>query len=223
MDFENKLEIGAGIYTASEIAHILRLPYYKVQRWITNYWDGKLGKEFAQQYSWKTGDSRAVSFHTLVEFYVMLQFAEVGVKTHQVLLAHQELTKWFNTAFPFAHKDVISNIRSDGNKIFLERGNEVITLDGSKQLNLQFIQIFFKKLEFDNDSLAARLWPLGKSKSIIIDPNRKFGHPVIGKTNIYPETINNHIKAGDPIEYISYVYNISKKEVQDALEYCNAA
>jgi hypothetical protein len=46
MEFENQLKLGIGIYTPSEIAKILRLPYHKVLRWIDKYWDGELGKEY---------------------------------------------------------------------------------------------------------------------------------------------------------------------------------
>lgn len=52
--FENKLEIGLGLYTTSEVAQILQLPYYKVHKWINDYWDGELGREFERKYSWNS-------------------------------------------------------------------------------------------------------------------------------------------------------------------------
>lgn len=223
MIFENKPQLGLGIYTPAEISQILRLPYYKVNRWIDKYWDGELGLEFEKRYSWKSDNSKAVSFHTLVEFYVMVQFSEAGVKTRSVLEAHKELSKTYGTPFPFALKEVLDSIRTDGKKIYFSREGNTITLDGSRQLNLDFIQVFFKKLEFDSDSLASRFWPLGKENSILIDPERKFGHPVVNDKNIYPETIFNHYKSGDPIEYISLVYNLTEKEVKDAINYLEAA
>ena len=119
MNFENILTIGNGIYTVSDLANILQLPYRKVNRWLSEYWDGKLGKEFKGKYSWRVDNTRAVGFHTLVEFYVMMQFAEAGVKTAQVLKAHSELSKSHNTNFPFAQKEVIENISTDGKKIYL--------------------------------------------------------------------------------------------------------
>ena len=223
MEFENQLEIGNGIYTPSEIAKILRVPYAKVFRWITKYWDGELGKEFAERYSWKVENSMAVSFHTLVEFHSLMQFAEAGVKTRQVLEAHKDLSGTYDTAFPFAMKEVLDNIKTDGFKIYLSKNRDVVTLDGTRQLNLDFIRFFFRKLDFDSGNIATRFWPLGKEKSILIDPKRKFGHPVIDDRNIYPETIHGHYIAGDPIAYISHVYNLSEKQIQYALEFCEAA
>jgi uncharacterized protein (DUF433 family) len=223
MIFENKPQLGLGIYTPAEIAQILRLPYYKVNRWIDKYWDGELGQEFEKRYSWKTDKSKAVSFHTLVEFYVMMQLADAGVKTRKVLEAHKELSQFYNTSFPFALREVLDGVNTDGKRIFLSVDDYTITLDGTKQFNLGFIKVFFKKLEFDSNNLASRLWPLGKEKSVLIDPERKFGHPVLEMKNIFPETIYGHYKAGDPIEYISYVYKVTEKEVRDAIEFIDAA
>jgi len=41
MNFENKPKLGLGIYTASEIAQILRVPYRKVYIWMNKYWAWK--------------------------------------------------------------------------------------------------------------------------------------------------------------------------------------
>lgn len=224
MEFENTLQLGIGIYTPSEIAQILRISYAKVSRWINKYWDGELGLEYESRYSWTTGNSKAVSFHTLVEFYVMMQLSEAGVNTRKILIAHQKLSKEFNTAFPFALNTVLQGIFTDGNKIYFKIDNDtLITLDGTKQLNLQFIQVFFKNLDFDSDNLASKFYPLGKKNSIVVDPKRKFGHPVVGDSNIYPETIYSLYKAGENKKYISYLYDLKPKEVNDAISYCLAA
>lgn len=219
MKFENKLSIGNGIYTVPDIAKILGLPYKKVDTWLSKYWDGKLGKLYQDHYSWRVDDTRAVGFHTLVEFYVMMQFAEAGVKTSNVLKAHQELSKMFNTKFPFAQKQVINNIKTDGNKVFFKHKGATVTLDGSKQFNLEFINIFFKNLEFDNKHLATRLWPLGKKKTVVCDPNHKFGQPVIDGTNVQTEVIFNLYKAKEPIPFIAQLYELPEKKIRDAINF----
>ncbi|ERM80174.1 hypothetical protein P872_22275 [Rhodonellum psychrophilum GCM71 = DSM 17998] len=217
--FENKPEIGKGIYTLKDVATILHLPYAKVHRWVCTYWDGKLGKEFQLQYSWERDGSRAVSFHTVVELYIMIQLAEKGVKTSDVLKAHQRLSEIYLTPFPFAQKEVLEEINTDGTTIFWKNGENLVSLNGSNQFNLNIIKFFFKKLEFDGE-VVSKLWPMGKDHSIVIDPLRKFGHPIIEGKNIYPETIYGHFKAGDPLNYISYIYQITEKEAEDAINYC---
>ncbi len=221
MNFENTLTIGKGCYTAPEIAHILQIPYDKVRRYMLTYWDGTLGKAFGKKYSWEVDNSRAVSFHTLVEFYVMMQLAEAGVKTKDVLKAHLELSKKHNTAFPFAQKDLLQGINTDGKKIFLTIGEDTLSLDGTNQFNLILIKQFFKNLEFDGAEMASKFWPMGKGTSVVVDPHRKFGHPVLNSKNIYPEVLHNHILAGDPIPYIALIFEISEKEVEDAIQYCD--
>ena len=83
MDFENKVEIGNGIYTLPDLAKILDLDYYKIRRLLNEYWDKRFAKDFRSKYSWLVGNSRAVSFHTLIEFYIFYQFKDLGVSTQK--------------------------------------------------------------------------------------------------------------------------------------------
>lgn len=136
MNFENKPKIGIAIYTAGDIAQILRVPYRKVYTWMNKYWDAKLGEVYGTKYSWQMDSTRVVSFHTFVEFYVMMRSSEAGVKQKQVLQAHSELSDIYNTAFPFAHIKVLKGIRSDGKHIYLETKEGTIELNGMKQFNL---------------------------------------------------------------------------------------
>lgn len=221
--FENTPKIGIGIFTIREVASILRLPYPKVLRWVKEYWDGRLGKLFQTQYSWMIDGSRAVSFHTVVELYVMIQLSDKGVKTSEVLLAHQKLSQIYKTHFPFAQRQVLEEIQTDGKRIFWKHGEDIVSLNGSDQFNLNIIRVFFKMLDFGEEDVVSRLWPMGKDKAIVIDPTRKFGHPIIDGKNIYPETIFEHFKAGDPIPYIAHIYQITEKEAEDAINYCKLA
>lgn len=220
MIFENKPKIGLGSFTVKEIAEILNIKYDRVHRWMNVYWDGKLGKEYGEKYSWVTDGKRAVSFHTFVEFYIMMLFSEAGVKPAKVLEAHKELSKMHNTAFPFAKKEVIKNIYTDGKLIYRDNFDSIVSLDGSKQLNLNLIRQFYTNLEFDDESLASKFYPLGKDKSILVDPHRKFGHPVFKNSNLFPEVLFQHYKAGDSIDYLAAVFEINRDEIADAIQYC---
>lgn len=220
---ENKLQLGNGIYTIQEISQLLQIPYHRATSWISKYWNGELGQVYEYNHSWQVDHTKAVGFHTFVEFYVMMQFAESGVNISQVLEAHRILSTELKTPFPFAQKQVLENISTDGKKIYLRKNGDTITLDGSRQLNLDFIKMFFKRLDFGKDLLASRFWPMGKEKGIVCDPNHRFGQAVIEGTNIQAEAIYRMHLATEPLKFIAELYSIPIKKVEDAVAFYNSA
>ncbi len=221
MKFENEAEIGKGIYTVSDISSILDLKYHKVRRLLTEYWDKRFAERLGEKYSWKLNNSRAVSFHTLIEFYTFFQLKESGVSTSSILKAHTDLSESYNTAFPFAQSSILSRINCFGKRIVFELNeNEIIDLDSTKQLNLKFIKDFMKKLDFGKDSLAERLYPKGKKSSVVVDPKHQFGQPTIKGTNLLPDTLYYLHKSKESKKFIAESYGIRIKQVNDAIEYC---
>jgi len=215
----NTLEIGNGIFTISDIARILGIPYRKVNRWMSDYWNGKLALHYKHNY-W-IEDTKSVNFHTMIEIYVMMKFTEAGVNTNKIIEAHKELSQIYKTDFPFAEKKILDNIKTDKYKIYLQADNDIISLDASKQLNLELIKLFFKNLEFDNNTLVSRFYPLGKKHKIVCDPDHKFGQPTIAGTNIQTEVIFRLHKAGEPIPFIANIYDISEQEIKDVIDFHN--
>jgi uncharacterized protein (DUF433 family) len=224
MDLTNYLGLGNGIYTMPDVSNILGVPNSIVNRYVGKYWDEKFGKYYDKKYSWSVDLTKAVNFFTLVELYTFFQISDTGVKTKRIINAHIELSEILNTPYPFALQEVIENISTDGNTIFFNfKGKSLLELNGSKQFNLDFIKVFFKKLDFGDNSLASRLWLMGKEKEIICDPKRRFGLPIILGTNIHPETIFNMFQAGDSKQFISETFEITLKQIEDAIEYCKKA
>lgn len=105
---------------------------------------------------------RTVNFYTLIEFYVLYLLGETGVQTQKVIKAHMELSKMLDAKYPFAQKEILMNINTDGRKVYFNFHSSFLPLDGTKQLNLGFINQFFKNLEFDQALLASKFWPMGK-------------------------------------------------------------
>lgn len=224
MNFESKLELGSGIYTSQEISKILRLPSTKINRWINRVWDEKFGDLLNFKYAWSVKSSKAVNFHTLIELYTFYILNQSGVQTKKIIDAHNILAEEYSTPFPFANANIIGHIQTDGKHIyFIAENKSIITLNATQQFNLSLISIFFKKIEFDHNSLATRLWPLGKDRSIICDPHNQFGHPVIENTNTYPEMLNELYLVGEPIPFIASLYNVQENQVEDAIEFCREA
>lgn len=223
MAFKNNFHIGSGIYTISDVSKILKLPYQKVHTWINKYWDGILASSMNESYSSKIASIKTISFHALVEFYILYLLSESGVRTRKVIDAHVELSQIHHTNYPFAQKNIIENIHTDGHTIYFNYHGSFLPLDGTKQFNLDFIEIFFKNLEFEEDLLASKFWPMGKDSSIVLDPERQLGQPIVNQTNISPQSLYPLYKGGETMEFIASLYNIDSKSVKDAIEFCKPA
>ena len=216
--------IGTGIYTIPDIAMILRLPYSKINRWVNTFWNDKFGQKYGQKYSWNVELTRAVNFYTLIEIYTFYQLSQSGIVSKEILNAHDILAQQYSTSYPFANKEILHCLRSDGKKVIFERNVGVIySVDSKRQTYLDFIKGFYKNLDFGSDSLAIRLWPLGKDKSIVCDPHHQFGQAVISGTNVNAEALFALFMAGEPEWFIADLYDLKVSDVNDAISFCTKA
>lgn len=212
--------LGMGVYTMPDIALLFRLPNWKINRWISELWDEKLGKEYESKYSWNIDLTRAVNFYTLVELHTFYRLNEAGVRPSKILNAHKILSDIFSTPYPFAKKPVLKGIRTEGKHVLFENeGGNIYSLDSKFQFNLSLIKSFFKNLDFDEGNLASRLWPIGKDKSVVCDPHHQFGQPVIEGTNILAESLADMHLAGDSIKFLAKTYDLTLTQVKHAIEY----
>ncbi|TCD00895.1 DUF433 domain-containing protein [Pedobacter psychroterrae] len=210
-------ELGAGIYTIPDVAFILRLPQAKVRRWMKEFWDGRLGKDYEVKYSHGEGREKVTKFHTLIEFYVFYQLRELGISTKQIFLAHRDISSQLNTAYPFASSKVLS----DGKSILFELNDgTLVNADESKQsVFKEIIESFCKKIEFSSTDIAQCFYPMGRDKHIVVDPHHQFGQPTIENTNILAETIFDLFKAGESIDFLARLYQLPIKEIKDAITF----
>jgi uncharacterized protein (DUF433 family) len=212
-------KLGSGIYSVPDIAFLLRLPKSKVRRWLSDYWDSQLGQKYQNKYSWGSGRERATNFHTLIEFYVFFQLRELGVGPKAIFTAHEQIAKQLHTPFPFASAKLLT----DGKKILYEiRDGVTINADKSKQIALaEIIRNFCKKIEFSENQLAERYFPLGKEKNIVVDPHHQFGQPTIAQTNVLAESINDLHDAGESISFIARLYELPESDIEAAIDLFN--
>lgn len=212
-------KLGEGIYSIPDIAFLLRLPKAKVRRWLNDFWDVRLAEKYHQKYSWGQGREKATNFYTLIEFYVFYQLRNAGVAVNSILNAHEEMAMQLRTPYPFASAELLT----DGKSILysLEDGTTV-KADKTHQITFkEIIKDFCKKIEFSNNKLAERYYPLGKQQQVIVDPNHQFGQPVIEDTNVLAETIYRMYTAGESNEFLARLYDIPLKNVEAAISLFN--
>lgn len=218
----NKQQLGAGIYTISDISQLLDIPQSKVGRYLNKYWDERLGRKlFNETYSWSINNNvKAVNFYTLIELFTCFYLQEQGVSPKQILQSREAMSKDLNVPYPFA----TANLLTDGRRIWYEFKDCIISADGSRQTNfVEFIKSFAEKIEFNSDKIAKRFYPAGKESIIVVDPHHQFGQPIIDGTNINTELIFSMFESGEPINTIGILYDITEKEVKDVIRFYNKA
>jgi len=217
-----KSKLGYGVYTIPDISKLLGIDRRKVNRYISEYWDERTGRKlFNDSYSWQTDKStKAVNFFVLIELFSFFRLQELGVKTRKILKSREQMAEELKVEYPFASAPLLT----DGNKIWYKFEEDIVNADGSSQTNfVKIIESFAKKVDFRPDNLAERFYPAGKSNSIVVDPHHQFGQPVIKGTNVNTEVIFSMYQSGEPIKAIGILYDLTEKEVNDAVNFYRKA
>ncbi len=212
--------LGQGVYTAADASKILRIPYPKAKYWFKYYAKNKLHDSIGHQYYFEVKDIVAVNFFTLIEMYVFFSLKEKGIKTSKIMKAHKSMANHLKTPYPFAQKDIYVN------NLKLLFGDETLLLSADEKLQSVIAGIllpFCDKVQFTNQKLAHKYYPLGQNKAVVVTPDNQFGQPIIEGTNILTATIYAFHKGGESIDSISRLYDISPENVRDAIEYHIAA
>ena len=216
-----KPALGIGLYSIPDMARILKLNPPFVRRWLNEYWGNrfKVGKKHFSV--WGTGRGRAVHFYTLIEFYVFYQLRKQGLSAQSIAKSHEIIANELSTQFPFA----TSTILTDGRKILYKiDDNTIINADRTRRLNfVTIIEDFCRQMDFGKDQLAVRYWPLGKEKNIIVDPHYQLGQPIIKNTNILAETLYRMCEAGEKVNFVATLYNVSANDVNASIEFFKKA
>jgi uncharacterized protein (DUF433 family) len=213
------IALGNGIYTIPDLALILQLPPAKVRRWLSDFYDERLGNTYHKKYSWTSGKTKGTDFLTLIEFYVFYQLRQHGLSAKKILEVHQIMSRELITPYPFASYELLYDKKQI---LYMADDDTLVQADKSHQIVIKkIIETFCKKIDF-TDKLASRFWPLGKDRTIVVDPHHQFGQPVIDGTNINAETIFSMYNSGEPVSTLGVLFDITEKEVQDAINFCKS-
>lgn len=203
-----------------------RVPTARIRRWIRGY-----------QYSTRVGDKRssppvvhsqidpidghvAIGFLDLIETRFVDAFRSAGVSWRSLRLAHERACELIGSSHPFSTE----MFRSDGRHIFAditsETGEPIL-------LNLASNEFAFKRilapylydgLEFA-DQQAARWWPMGTRRRVVIDPARSFGQPIVAREGLPTAVLANAYRVEKSVEAVARWYDVEKRSVRDAVEF----
>ena len=178
------------------------------------------------KYIFGEAGNRAINFLSLIEFYTFFKLRVKELSTSQIRDLHRQLSSLLKTKYPFAKAQdfyVEKGQQAKKGFVYYEYLENLSRYDKRYQFSLRFIEEFLEKVEFDDNNLATRFFPLAESRNVVVDPKQQFGQPIATGTNIKTQTLYGLYNGGESLEDISNLYNIPIEKVRDAIAFQQAA
>jgi uncharacterized protein (DUF433 family) len=214
--------VGIGLYTTAEAARLTGVPSQRIIRWLRGHTIGD--HEYARLWASQVniGDSSVyLGFLDLVQIRVASAFINAGLSPHKVRKAIEYGSEIIHNDYPFAS----ARFRTDGKTVILhvlregEDDDRLIDLFRSGQYVMhRIIEPSLKGLEFEDD-FAARWWPLGRTRGIVIDPKRQFGQPIDNATGVPTVVLARAAKAEGSITKAARAFMVPANSVRRAIAF----
>lgn len=221
------LEFGVGAYTPAEAARLLHMQPVTLRRWLYGYAYERDAESHEQPPLWKPQydaehDGPLLGFRDLVEARIVhaLRKSRIGLPT--IRLCIDRAKEMLGEDHPFSTRV----FKTDGKRIFLEitKGVEeprLVDLKDRQHVFRDFVLPSLQGLEF-GDERAERWWLVPSRKTIVADPRRSFGQPIIHASGLLTSRVSQEVKAEGSIERVAKLYDIPAIAIRDALQFENS-
>lgn len=220
-----KTMLGVGAYTIPEAARLIGARPAALRRWVQGYAYSVDGETRAQPPLWplqyETGDDKPIlGFRDLIEARIVRGLRAQGIGLPTVRLCLDRAREMVGDDHPFSS----ARFRTDGRKIFLEMTRdtgepELIDLKSRQQLFHRIVAPSFADLDFDEEA-AVRWWPLKSRRSVVLDPQRAFGQPIVAQTGIATARLAEAYEAeGRSLARVARLYELPQGAIKDALAF----
>lgn len=217
--------IGRGVYTLAEASLLTGVNRHRISRWARGYTFVYRGKrQTMPAIIGREPDSTAspiLTFADLIEIRFLDAFRQKGVNTKALRIASQRAKELLGRHHPFSTQIFRSDGRTVLAEITKETGDRALLDILSDQFVFETViaSYLYAGLDFNELKEPARWWPLGKDRSVVIDPRRGFGAPIIARTGIPTKILSNAVSAEQSVEFVAKWYGVDVDEVKDAVHF----
>jgi uncharacterized protein (DUF433 family) len=165
-------------------------------------------------------DAIEVSFRDLIELRFVKAFRDVGLGLPTIRECLKRAVQEVHDDRPFSTQ----KFRTDGKTIFLEithdvHEGELIDLKRRQRVFHRVVAPSLRDLEFDAE-VVVRWFPFGISrKSVVVDPARAFGRPIVAEGNVPTEILFTAVKIEGSLEKVAKLYQVPLTSVRDAVTF----
>jgi uncharacterized protein (DUF433 family) len=210
------------VYAIPQVDRLLGLKSGTSRRWIEGYSRG--GKDYPPIVRVEATGDEIVTWGEFVETRLLSEYRDSGVTLHRLRPAIDKLRERFDARYPLAYSQPFLDVHG---RELVEKTQQEVHLEGPLQLvvirNDQLVlaqpaQHFVQSVDYQEDSgVAERIHPAPDLRHVVIDPLRQFGEPVV--RSVPTEIIAEQIRAGDPLEMIAELYELTPDQVLSAIRY----
>lgn len=202
-------------YAVPRAARIVRLPVSTLRLWAAG--DG----EHEALFKPASRSPLMLSFSNLIEAFVLASMRRVhGVSMQRVRKAVKFVGKDLHVSRPLIH----GKFRTNGVNLFVQHANRLLDVSAKGQAVLrEVLEESLERIDWEGD-FAARLYPWVREgdlkrqpKTIVVDPRRGFGQPVIAGTGIEARIVAGRYRAGESIVVLAKDYGVEFEQIEDAI------
>ena len=215
---------GLGAYTLPEAARLSGLKASNLRRWLFGYSYDHHGPKVSQPPLWRLQyatdlDEPILGFRDLIEARIVGQLRELGMGLPTIRACLLTAAEVANDAHPFSS----AGFKTDGRRLFLERVDalgqkNVIDLKTRQHAFAKVIERSFLDLEFD-DQKATRWFLLAKKQTVVADPERSFGAPIMTESGVPTSAIARAVAAEGSPRKVARIFEVAISAVRDALKF----
>jgi uncharacterized protein (DUF433 family) len=224
------LQYGIGAYTLAEAGRLLGVSPATLKRWLFGYSYQHHGLMTKQQPIWAPQygvdqDEPILGFRDLIEARVVRGLRTLGIGLPTIRQCLQRASEIVEDTHPFSTR----RFKSDGRKIFLEITDRLpvedqepalIDLKSRQRVFKNIVAPSFVDLSFDAEA-ASRWWLLPNKKTIVLDPERSFGQPIVAENGVPTARLVQAVKAEGSLERVAQLFELRPEIVRDAIRFEN--
>ena len=210
-------------YTIPEAARYLSLPASAIRHWSAG---GCSSPSLIVLPPRSEKRPALLSFFNLVELHVLAAIRRRhAVSMPKVRKAVNFLKREFKLSKEEKKHPLLSHaMAADGLDLFVERYGASINVSLGGRIALKgMLNAALRRIDRDDRRIPVRLYPFTRSRIenapalIVIESGLSAGRPVIDGTGLAAEIIAERYKAGESIRELTRDYEVSRKEVEEAV------
>lgn len=217
---------GLGIYSFADAARFIGSKPSELRRWLQGYKSKRDSEFYEHPPLWTCQladtDIDGIGFRDLVELRFVRTFVSCGVPLNLIRRTIEELHERLGKEYPFTS----TTFKTDGRRIFMELLNETgdrSLVDVVKRQNVMAKVIgpsLREGIELNINDKATRWYPVHGSKSVVFDPERSFGQPILAESGVPTIAILDAVKAeGGDERRVARIYDIPLAAVRKAIRF----